>query len=127
MPIERLQFENGYPIGQNFDAQSKTMAMSVVRNNREQVHTLSVGEYDLTPSWWINPTCSYEFIVYEDEAGKYITTTRSPGSGIILARREIRLPQDASWIMVLGPHKEGRSLTAIYDIIFDSSVMSPES
>ena len=127
MPIERLQFENGYPIGQNFDARSKAMAMSVVSSNREHVQTLSVGEYDLTPLWWINPTQSHEFIVYEDETGRYISTTRSPESGVISARREIRLPQDASWIMVLGPHKEGRSLTAVYDIIFHSSVISPES
>jgi hypothetical protein len=124
MSIERLQFEDGYPISQTFDAGDKVMAMSVVNNNQEHVQTLSAGEYDLTPSWWHNPTCSHKLIVNEDGTGTYF---ESGASGVSLGRREIRLPQDASWIMVLAPNNEGRSLVAIYDIIFHSPVISPES
>ncbi len=130
MSIERLQFERGHAIDQAYNVESTAMAMSIVNNNREHVQILSTGEYDLTPPWWHNPTYSYKLIVNEDGTGTYISTPQNPVSGIrgvIQDRREIRLPQDASWIMVLGPNYDGHSLVAVYDIVLYSQGISPES
>jgi len=128
MTIECLKFKNGYPIGpEGFDFENNALIMAVKRKNKDLVQILSKGKYDLTPTCLTHLLVAHTLIVNEDGTGTYIQAPRSMESADTSTTgvnpsvaREVRLPQDQSWAMVLGPSIDGHSLASIYTIVLYS-------
>ena len=132
MGIECLRLKNGYSINQEgFDFEDNAAIMSIVKKYRDQVKILPAGRHDITPSWQRGTNLGHTLIVHEDGTGTYVRELRNTGpegvGGVVdimehpCGIREIRLPQDQSLAVVLGPSNDGRSIAAIYTIVYFSS------
>jgi len=135
MTIERMHFENGYPLkfsGKTINSQIEDIYIF----NQHKIKTLPEGEYNLTPQWWVKDFVENSLSVFKDGSAIYKTiplndeviTVDYDQEGI--GRRKsgkqiLHLPTDVEITVVVGPLEDKPSI-GVYDIILYNPGDSPK-
>lgn len=131
MAIERLSFPQHLNIqsGVQLSDVSPEQLMRVVRKfGSRGTRRLAEGEYDLTPPIWQRPTYSYNLTVMDSGIGIVRMIPRYPDStssfvdreavyDVRIGGRQIRLPEDQSLVVVLGPNRLNPSI-CLYEFVY---------
>ena len=134
MTIERLHFEDGYPINPKIPIEEQLA--KAFMTHRAKIEVLPEGDYDLTPKWWTKHLMNHKLTVLENGNGIYRATPRDSDVGIRELSQQgvgphkpggnvIHLPQDRDMAIVAGPLKDLKTIGA-YEIIIYAPGPSPK-
>lgn len=134
MTIERLHFEDGYPLNPRIP-----IVEQVVRaftEHRAKIEVLPEGDYDLTPKWWTKHLMNHKLTVLGNGNGVYRAIPRDSDVGVGEVMQQgigphkpggnvTHLPQDREIAIVAGPLKDKTTIGA-YEVIIYTPGPSPK-
>lgn len=131
MAIERLSFPHHLNIQggvQMPDASPDELTKVIRKFGQRGTRRLAEGEYDLTPPIWQRPTYTYNLTVLDSGIGIVRMISRYSDStnrtvdheGVYDVRsggRQIRLPEDQSMAVVMGPNRLNPN-RCLYELVY---------
>lgn len=119
MTIERLHFEDGYPL--NLTRPTEKQIGGALTSYSAKIEVLPEGDYDLTPKWWTKHLMDHKLTVLANGNGLYRAIPRDSDVGTReLSRQGVsphkpggnitHLPQDRDIVVVAGPLKESKTI-----------------